>query len=149
MKVILLQDVKAQGKKGDVVNVSDGYARNFLLPKGLAREATGGAISELKSQQGAAAHKRNVEEEKANAIAKRMESITVTVKAKAGENGKLFGSITSKDVADSLKKEAKIDLDKRKIDLADGIKTLGEHTVKASLYPNIFGEFKVNVVNAE
>ena len=149
MKVILLTDVKAQGKKGDVINVSDGYARNFLFPKKLAREATGNAMNELKTQQGAAAHKRNVEEEKANAIAERMKTVTVIVKAKAGDNGKLFGSITSKDVADALEKQAKIKLDKRKIDLLDGIKTLGEHTVKASLYPNIFGEFKVNVVNEE
>jgi len=146
MKVILLQDVKAQGKKGDVINVSDGYAKNFLFPKKLAREATGGAMSELKSQQGAAAHRRNVEEEAARAVAKRMDTISVTVKAKAGENGKLFGSITSKDVADALKRDAKVDLDKRKIDIGEGIKTLGEHVAKASLYPGVTGEFKINVV---
>jgi len=146
MKVILLQDVKAQGKKGDIINVSDGYAKNFLFPKGLAKEATGGALNELKGQQAAAAHRRNVDEEKARAVAARMETITVIIKAKAGTAGRLFGSITSKDVADELKSQAKIDLDKRKIDIGDGIKTLGEHTAKASLYPNIFGEFKVSVV---
>jgi len=146
MKVILLQDVKAQGKKGDVIKVSDGYARNMLFPKGLAIEANDKNMNELRTRQ-AADERRNIANEGvAKGIAEKMETITVTIKAKAGANGKLFGSITSKDVADELKKQGKIEIDKRKLDIGDGIKTLGEHTIKASLYPNIFGEFKVSVI---
>jgi len=146
MKVILLQDVKAQGKKGDVIKVSDGYARNALIPKGLAVEATPQAVKQLQDKQAADARRFASDEQTAKDMAKRLETITVTLKAKAGENGKLFGSITSKDVTDALDKQAKISLDKRKVDLLDGIKTLGEHTVKASLFPNVSGEFKVEVV---
>ena len=149
MKVILLQDVKAQGKKGDVINVSDGYARNMLIPRGLAKEATGNALSVLKDQEAAKTRRMNVEEAKAKEIAAQMETITITIKSKAGSAGKLFGSITSKDVADALAKGTKISLDKRKLDLLDGIKTLGEHTVKASLYTGVVGEFKVNVISEE
>jgi len=146
MKVILLQDVKAQGKKGDVVNVSDGYAKNFLFPKGLAKEASAAAMTMLKEQQASKAHRLNIEEAAAKETAAKLQEITVTIATKAGSAGRLFGSITNKDVADALKKQAKIDLDKRKIDLVDGIKTLGEHTVKVSLYPGVSGEFKVSVV---
>ena len=105
MKVILLQDVKAQGKKGDLINVSDGYARNFLLPKGLAKEANKQALNEFEGKKEAAQFHRNMEEEKARNIAKRMEEITVRLTAKAGSGGRLFGSITSKDVAEELKKQ--------------------------------------------
>jgi len=146
MKVILLQDVKAQGKKGDVVNVSDGYAKNFLFPKGLAKEANDKNLAELKARLAADERKNIANEGIAKDIAEQMKSVTVVVKAKAGDNGKLFGSITSKDVADELMKQAKIEIDKRKLDIGDGIKTIGEHTVKASLYPNVFGEFKVKVI---
>ena len=145
MKVILLQDVKAQGKKGDVINVSDGYARNALIPKGLAKEATPQAIKQLQDQQAAAARRFANDEQSAKEMVKNLATITVMLKAKAGENGKLFGSITSKDVADALDKQAKISIDRRKLDIGDGIKTIGEHTVKASLFPNISGEFKVAV----
>ena len=103
MKVILLQDVKAQGKKGDLINVSDGYARNFLLPKGLAKEANKQAMNEFEGKKGAEAYHRNVEEEKARNIAERMNDMVVKLTAKAGAGGKLFGSITSKDVAEALK----------------------------------------------
>ena len=146
MEVILLQDVKAQGRKGDVIKVSDGYARNFLLPKGLAQEASKGNLTQLSGQKAAAAHRRNVEEEKAQAIAERMKDMTITIEAKAGAGGKLFGSITSKDVADALKAQRNIDLDKKKLELHEGaIKHLGETEVKAHLYPRISGMFKVNV----
>lgn len=145
MKVILLQDVKAQGKKGDLINVSDGYARNFLLPKGLAKEANQQAMNELKGKQDAAIYHRNVEEEKARNIAERMKEFTIELKAKCGENGKLFGSITSKEIAQELKKKYNIDIDKRKLDIGDGIKTIGETSVKAHLYSGITGTFKVVV----
>ncbi|MBE7023412.1 MAG: 50S ribosomal protein L9 [Clostridia bacterium] len=145
MKVILTQDVKAQGKKGDLINVSDGYARNFLLPKGLAVEASKQALNELEGKKGAEAYRKNLEEEKARNIAERMKDITVNLSAKAGAGGKLFGSITSKDVAEALKAQYNIDIDKRKFDLKDGIKACGTIEVAVRLYPQITGKFKVNV----
>ncbi len=148
MKVILLQDVKAQGKKGDLINVSDGYARNFLFPKGLAKEANKQALNELKGKSEALQYHKNVEEEKARNIAERMKEFSIELTAKAGENGKLFGSITSKDVAAELKKKYNIDLDKRKLDIGDGIKTIGTTEVKAHLYSGITGTFKVTVKEA-
>ena len=115
MKVILTQDVKAQGKKGDLINVSDGYANNFLLKKGLAKVATKQAINELEGKKGAEEYRRNQEEEKAKNIADRMKEFTVKLTAKSGKEGKLFGSITSKDVAQALKEQYNIEVDKRKI----------------------------------
>ena len=145
MKVILTKDVKAQGKKGDLIDVSDGYANNFLLKKGLAILATKQAINELEGKKGAEAYKRNQEELKASNIAERLKEVKVSLKAKAGKEGKLFGSITSKDVADALKAQFNITVDKRKIDLPDGIKTCGIREVKVTLYPKIVGTFKVEV----
>ena len=145
MKVILLQDVKAQGKKGDLINVSDGYARNFLFPKGLAKEANQQALNELKGKQEAIKYHKNVEEEKARNIAERMKDFTIELKAKCGENGKLFGSVTSKEIAAELKKKYNIEIDKRKLDIGDGIKTIGTTSVNAHLYTGIIGTFKVVV----
>ena len=145
MKVILTQDVKSQGKKGDLINVSDGYANNFLLPKGLAKPATKQAINELEGKKGAEQYRRNQEEKKAENIAERMKDIKVKLTAKAGKEGKLFGSITSKDVAKALKEQFNIDIDKRKIDLPDGIKVCGIRDVNVTLYPKIVGTFKVEV----
>ena len=147
MKVILLQDVKSQGKKGDLIEVSDGYARNFLFPKNLAKEANKQAMNEFNSKQESLTYHKNVEIDKANNIAERMKDFTIELKAKAGENGKLFGSITSKDVAAELKKKYNIDIDKRKLDIGDGIKTIGTTTVKAHLYTGITGTFKVVVTD--
>ena len=145
MKVILTQDVKAQGKKGDLINVSDGYANNFLLKKGLAKVATKQAINELEGKKGAEEYRRNQEEEKAKNIADRMKEFTVKLTAKSGKEGKLFGSITSKDVAQALKEQYNIEVDKRKIDLPDGIKTCGTRDVNVSLYHGVTGTFKVQV----
>ena len=145
MKVILTQDVKAQGKKGDLINVSDGYANNFLLKKGLAKVATKQAINELEGKKGAEEYRRNQEEEKAKNIADRMKEFTVKLTAKSGKEGKLFGSITSKDVAQALKEQYNIEEDKRKIDLPDGIKTCGTRDVNVSLYHGVTGTFKVQV----
>ena len=145
MKVILTQDVKAQGKKGDLINVSDGYANNFLLKKGLAKVATKQAINELEGKKGAEEYRRNQEEEKAKNIADRMKECTVKLTAKSGKEGKLFGSITSKDVAQALKEQYNIEVDKRKIDLPDGIKTCGTRDVNVSLYHGVTGTFKVQV----
>ena len=145
MKVILTQDVKAQGKKGDLINVSDGYANNFLLKKGLAKVATKQALNELEGKKGADEYRRNQEEEKAKNIADRMKEFTVKLTAKSGKEGKLFGSITSKDVAQALKEQYNIEVDKRKIDLPDGIKTCGTRDVNVSLYHGVTGTFKVQV----
>ena len=145
MKVILTQDVKAQGKKGDLINVSDGYANNILLKKGLAKVATKQAINELEGKKGAEEYRRNQEEEKAKNIADRMKEFTVKLTAKSGKEGKLFGSITSKDVAQALKEQYNIEVDKRKIDLPDGIKTCGTRDVNVSLYHGVTGTFKVQV----
>ena len=145
MKVILTQDVKAQGKKGDLINVSDGYANNFLLKKGLAKVATKQAINEVEGKKGAEEYRRNQEEEKAKNIADRMKEFTVKLTAKSGKEGKLFGSITSKDVAQALKEQYNIEVDKRKIDLPDGIKTCGTRDVNVSLYHGVTGTFKVQV----
>ena len=145
MKVILTQDVKAQGKKGDLINVSDGYANNFLLKKGLAIVATKQAINELEGKRGAEQYRRNQEELKAQNIAERMKEITIKLTAKAGENGKLFGSITSKDLASALKEQYNINVDKKKIKLPDGIKSCGIQEVKVSLYTGVTGTFKVEV----
>ena len=148
MKVILTQDVKAQGKKGDLINVSDGYANNFLLKKGLAKPATKQAINELEGKKGAEQYRRNQEELKAKNIADRMKEITVKLTAKAGKEGKLFGSVTSKDVASALKEQYNIEVDKRKIDLPDGIKSCGTRDVNVSLYQGVTGTFKVQVTEA-
>ncbi len=148
MKVILTQDVKAQGKKGDLINVSDGYANNFLLKKGLAKPATKQAINELEGKKGAEQYRRNQEELKAKNIADRMKEITVKLTAKAGKEGKLFGSITSKDVASALKEQYNIEVDKRKIDLPDGIKSCGTRGVNVTLYQGVTGTFKVQVTEA-
>ncbi len=145
MKVFLTQDVKAQGKKGDLINVRDGYANNFLLKKGLAKVATKQAINELEGKKGAEEYRRNQEEEKAKNIADRMKEFTVKLTAKSGKEGKLFGSITSKDVAQALKEQYNIEVDKRKIDLPDGIKTCGTRDVNVSLYHGVTGTFKVQV----
>lgn len=145
MKVILTQDVKGQGKKGQVINVSDGYARNFLLAKGLATEATKSNLNDLKGKQESAEYKIKTDTEEAKKLAEQMKELVVDLKAKAGDNGKLFGSITSKDVAEALTNQHHIKLDKKKFVLPDGIKTLGVTEVTVKLYTGITGTLRVNV----
>ncbi len=144
MKVILTQDVKSQGKKGQLINVSDGYARNFLLPKGLAVEADASAMNDLKNKEASRLHKIELERNAANDIAKKLETITVKLQAKAGADGRLYGSVTSLDIANALEEQHKIQVDKRKIQLSDPLKTFGVHTVTVKLYTEITG--KINVV---
>ena len=144
MQVILTRDVKGQGKKGQMVNVSDGYARNYLLQRGLAEPATKSNINVMKGKQESLEYKKKVELEEANAIAEKMKEIKVVLKAKAGENGKLFGSVTSKDVAEALTSQHHIKLDKKKFVMPDGIKTLGTTTVDVKIYTGVVG--KLNVV---
>ncbi len=145
MKVILNQDVKGQGKKGQLVEVSDGYARNFLLPKKLAKEATKENINVMQGQQESAEYRRKKELEEANALAERMKEISVKLQAKAGENGKLFGSITSKDICEALISQHHIKIDKKKFVLPDGIKTLGTTEVDVKIHPGVVGKIKVLV----
>lgn len=146
MKVILLKDVKSLGKKGDVVNAKDGYARNFLIPKGIAIEATEGNVKVIEEQKTAKKLKEKEELEKAKKLAEKISNLTVKIKSKAGENGKLFGSITTKDIADKLNKQHKIKIDKRKIVLDNNIKTLGATYVEVKVYPNVTTKLRVEVV---
>ncbi|MGE5328441.1 MAG: 50S ribosomal protein L9 [Deltaproteobacteria bacterium] len=145
MKVILQQDVKGQGKKGQMIEVSDGYARNFLLPKKLAIEANSNNVNLLNQKKQAEADKKNKELAQAKMLAEKINNTTVAIKAKSGENGKLFGSITAKDIADHLKTQAGIDLDKRKISLDDSIKSLGALEVDVRLYEGVHSKLKVKI----
>lgn len=145
MKVIFLKDAKGSGKKGELKEVSDGYARNFLIPKGIAKEATSGNVNDLNQQKAAEAFKKKQEEEAAKELGEKLKTLSVTIFSKAGDGGKLFGSITSKDIADRLKKEHSIEVDKRKILLDDHIKSLGIHTVPVKLHVNVTSEIKVEV----
>lgn len=144
MQVILNQDVKGQGKKGQMIKVSDGYARNYLLPRGLAKEATKSNINVMKGKAESLEYKIKTETEEAKNIAEKMKEIEVVLNAKAGDNGKLFGSITSKDVSEALKMQHHIKIDKKKFVMND-IKTLGVTDVTVKLYTGITGTLKVNV----
>lgn len=144
MKVVLLQDVKGHGKKGELCNVSDGYARNFLFPKKLAVEADNAALNELKNREQAAAHHKQEEINAANATAKALNGKEVVIKAKAGSNGKLFGSVTSKEIAAEIKNKLGIEIDKKKMSVAD-IKNFGEYTAEIKLYQGISTKITVKV----
>lgn len=145
MIVILMKDVKGTGKAGDVVKVSDGYARNMLLPKGLAKEASDGNIRNLEKQKEIAAAKRAEQKAAAQETAEKLEKIILEIKTKGGESGKLFGSITSKDIADALEKQEKIKVDKKKIEMSSPIKQAGQNTVTIKLFSEVSAELKVNV----
>ena len=146
MKVILLEDVRGTGKAGDVANVSDGYARNMLIPRGLAVEATAQNIKQLEKKKEAMAKK--IAEDKAAALElkKKLEEVTVEVRTKAGKDGKVFGSVTSKDIADALNQMG-FDIDKKKIQLDSPIKATGMTDVNVKLFTEISGKVKVNVVS--
>lgn len=145
MIVILTKDVKGKGKAGDVVKVSDGYARNMLLPKDLAKEATEGNIRNLEKQKAIAAEKREEQKAAAQAVAQRLEKITLEIKSKGGESGKLFGSITSKDIADALEKQEGIKIDKKKIEMDSPIKQEGQSHVTVKLFSEVSADLKVSV----
>jgi len=144
MKVVLLQDVKPHGKKGTLVNVSDGYARNFLFPKGLAIEADAKAMNELKGKEEARLRKIELEKAEAKAMAEKLAAVTVKIAISAGADGRLYGSVTSKDIAEKLAADHKLEIDKRKIVLPEPIKSFGSFSIDVKLYPEISG--KINVV---
>lgn len=145
MKVILLADVKGQGKKGQLVDVSDGYARNFLLPKKLAQEATADNINTMKMNDKALQEKRQKEREEALALSKVLKEMTLTVMAKGGGAGRLFGSVTNAEISDALAKAHNIQLDKRKIVLKEPIKTVGVFTAVCKLGYEITADLKVEI----
>ncbi len=146
MKVILLQDVKGQGKKGDIINTSDGYARNFLIPKGLAKEATAGSLNEAETKKANEARKKQLEKEAALKEKEKIDALTITITTTAGAGGKLFGAVTNKDIQEVLEKTEGITLDKKQIIVKDTIKVVGLHTVEVKLYPEVAAKLKVNVV---
>lgn len=147
MKVILKADIKGVGKKDQVINASDGYARNFLLPKNLAVEANNDNMIKLKSKQDANAYKKSQEKEEAKKIAEKLSKIQLKIPVKAGENGKVFGGVSSKEIAEHLKANYKIEVDKKKIDLKETIKTLGVRTVTIKLYEGVTGTLKIDVIS--
>lgn len=147
MKLILLENIKGVGKKDEIINANDGYARNFLIPKGKAIEANAGNLAKLKSKQDSNEHKRLLEKAEAEKIKAQIEKFTLVISVKAGENGKIFGGVTAKEISEELKKKHKIEIDKKKIDLKETIKTLGIFNVNAKLFEGVQGNIKVQVTS--
>lgn len=145
MKVILLQDVKSLGKKGEIVNVNDGYARNFILPKKLGLEANGKNMNDLKLQKNNEAKVAKEHLEAAKELAKQLEAGKVEVAIKVGEGGKVFGSVSNKEIAAEVKKQLGLEIDKKKVQLKDALKTLGTHKVPVKLHPEVIAEVTVEV----
>lgn len=149
MKVILTADVKGQGKKDQIIDVSDGYARNFLLPKKLAIPADSKAINEVKNKEASKQHKLDVDRQNAQDIAKKLESIVVRFVYAAGPDKRLYGSVTSKEIAEALKKEYGIEIDKRKITLSEPIKSFGTFKAEVRLFTDVTGTITVEVCGKE
>lgn len=148
MKVILLQDVKALGKKGEVVNVNDGYARNFILPKKLGVEANGKNLNDLKLQKNNEAKVAQEHLDAAKKLAEEFKAGKVVLTMKVGEGGRTFGSVSSKEIAEAVKEQMHLDIDKKKIQLKEQIKTLGTHIVSVKLHPEVTAELNVSVKEA-
>ena len=147
MKVILLDNIKGVGKKDEVINASDGYARNFLFPKNLAVEANKENMSKLKNLNDSKAYKKGEEKKEAEEIANKFKSIQLKVEVKAGGNGKIFGGVSAKEISELLKKNYKIEIDKKKIELKEPIKELGVHQVSVKLFEGVVGTLKVDVIS--
>ena len=145
MKVILLSDVKGQGKKNDVIEVSDGYAKNFLIPRKLAKAADAQSLNDVKVKEAARLYRIETEKKEARALAEKLQSILVKIPASSGADGRLYGSITTKDISEQLAKDHGITIDKRKLVLSDPIKAYGKYTVEAKLYTEITGTVSVLV----
>ena len=146
MKVILLEDIKGVGKKDEVINASDGYARNFLFPKNKAVEANNENMAKLKSRNESKAFKKQTELDNAKDMAKKFERITVRIKVKAGGNGKIFGGVTAKEISEALKNDHNLDVDKKKIILPETIKQIGMNNVDVRLYEGVMAKIKVDVI---
>ena len=147
MKVILKQDIKGVGKKDEIINAADGYARNYLFAKNLAVEANNENLAKLKSKKDSEQYKKNVEKEDAKKQAEKLEKIRLQFKVKTGENGKVFGGVSSKEIADKLEKDYQIKVDKKKIELENPIKSLGITSVHIKLYEDVIGTVKVETVS--
>lgn len=147
MKVILKADIKGVGKKDEVINASDGYARNFLFPKNLAVEANTENMSKLKAKQNSNAFKKSQEKQEAEKTAEKLSKILLKIKVKSGANGKIFGGVSSKEIADNLEKQYQIKVDKKKIDLKETIKNLGTFSVDIRLFEGVIGKVKVDVIS--
>ena len=145
MKVILLDNIKGVGKKDEIINASDGYARNYLFPKKLAVEVTKENLSILDSKNEANKFKKQNEKNEAEEIAKQLKEITLTIKVKAGENGKIFGGVTSKEISENLKNQYKIEVDKKKIEVKETIKNLGRFNINIKLYEGVNAKLNVNI----
>ena len=145
MKVVLTQDVKGQGKKNDIIDVSDGYARNFLFPRKLAVVADAKAVNDVMNKKSSEAHKIEVEKANASALASKINETKVVISAEAGKDGRFYGAITAKDIAEALKAQAGIEIDKRKIELDAQIKAFGSYFVEIKLYSGIVGKLTVQV----
>ena len=148
MKVIIKADIKGVGKKDEVINASDGYARNYLLPRNLAVEANSENMSKLKAKQESNAFKKSKEKEAAIELAQKLERILLKVQVRTGENGKIFGGVSSKEIAENLNKDYKYVVDKKKIELKEPIKELGTRTVDIKLYEGVIAHLKVDVIGA-
>lgn len=146
MKVILKADIKGVGKKDQVIEASDGYARNFLFPKNLAVEANADNMNKWKAKQQSKQYQKQQEKEEAIHIADKLSKISLKIKVKAGGNGKIFGGVSSKEIAEMLKKEYQMEIDKKKIDLKEPIKTLGERKVEIKLFEGVVGSVRVDVI---
>ena len=147
MKVILKTDIKGVGKKDQIINASDGYARNFLFPKNLAVEANAENMRKLKAKQDSNAFKKSQEKEEAERIAEKLSKIQLRIKVKSGANGKIFGGVSSKEIVENLEKQYQIKVDKKKIDLQETIKILGMITVDIKLFEGVIGKVKVDIIS--
>ena len=145
MKVVLLQDVKGQGKRDQLIEVSDGYARNFLLPRKLAIEADAKVMNEIRNKEEARQYRVAEEQKAAKALAARLSSVTLKIRCASGADGKLYGAVTAKDVADALEKDTGITVDKRKLTLSEPIRSYGMYTAEVRLYTDIVGNFSIVV----
>jgi len=147
MKVLLKEDVKGQGRKGEIINVSDGYARNFLLPKNLAVIADAKAVNEVKTKKEAELHKIEADKQKAKDLGERLSRITLKINSSSTPDGKLYGSVTSTTIAEELKKQENVDIDKRRINLEEHIKSFGTYVVEIKVYPEITANLTVVVTD--
>ena len=147
MKVILKENIKGVGKKDEIINASDGYARNILFPKNIAVEANAENLSKLKAKNESKEYQKEQEKEAAKKIADKMAKIHLKIQVKAGENGKIFGGVSSKEIAENLEKSYNIKIDKKKIDLKETIKNLGTFTIDAKLYEGVIGKIKIHIIS--